>query len=319
LKTRIVTPVIYQGEVLGILIFYHNNVQKIWHPEEIGLVEGISAQLAAAISQATLFEKTERQNLELEKALDELKRAQLQLIQSEKMASLGKLVAGVAHEINTPVGSLSSNVDVLVKFTQKLKEKIEKNEDVNALFTVLDDINAVNTEAIKRINNIVKSLKNFARLDEAELKKVDVHDGIRSSIMLISHEIKDRIEIIEQYNEIPEIECYPNLLNQVIMNLLVNAYQSIEGKGSITVKTSVINNMLNIEILDTGKGIEEADLNKIFDPGYTTKGVGVGTGLGLSICYRIIKKHHGIIKVDSEVGKGTKFTVEIPLRQETKC
>jgi len=314
-KPRLVVPVIYQGEIFGIILLYHINSKRIWHTEEVSLVEGLCAQVASAIYQASLFEKVENQRKELELTLTQLKEAQTQLIQSEKMASLGKLVAGVAHEINTPIGSISSNIDMLVKYTRKLKEQESDNHKLGSIFTVLDDINAINTEAIRRINTIIKSLRNFARLDEAELKKVDIHEGIQSTLMLINHEIKNRIKIIEEYGNLPAVECYPNLLNQVFMNILVNAYQSIDNEGTITIKTDIKDNKVQITISDTGKGISQENLPKIYDPGFTTKGVGVGTGLGLSICYQIVEKHQGTILVNSQTGLGTVFIVEIPLRQ----
>jgi len=314
-KPRLVTPVIYQGEIFGIILLYHINSKKLWHPEEVSLVEGISAQLAAAIYQSSLFEKLENQKKELEITLTQLRETQTQLIQSEKMASLGKLVAGVAHEINTPIGSINSNIDMLVKYTKKIKKQILDNPELNSMFSVFDDINTINTEAIRRINSIIKSLKNFARLDEAELKEVDIHEGIKSTLMLINHEIKNRINVIEEYGDLPLIECYPNLLNQVIMNILVNAYQSIDNEGTIKIKTDIKDNKVQIIISDTGKGISQENLTKIFDPGFTTKGVGVGTGLGLSICYQIIEKHKGSISVNSQFGIGTVFIIEIPLRQ----
>lgn len=318
IKPRLIIPVVYQEEVLGIMLFYHNNNRE-WHAEEVSLVEGISAQLAAAIYQASLYEQLANQKEELELALIKLKETQIQLIQSEKMASLGKLVAGVAHEINTPLGSLSSNIDMLNKCTAKLKDKLHSQNELNSIFNVMDGIKTVNNEAIKRINIIVKSLKNFARLDESELKQVDIHEGIRSSIMLINHEIKDRVKIIEEYGEVPLIECYPNLMNQVFMNMLVNAYQSIEGSGIIKIKTDMEYNKVRITISDTGIGITQDNLDKIFDPGFTTKGVGIGTGLGLSICYQIIEKHGGSIGVESQVGLGTSFIIEIPLSQKPEC
>lgn len=317
-QSRLATPVIYQGNLLGVMSFYHIN-KRSWHAEEISLIEGISSQIAAAIYQASLFEKLENQKQELEQTLIKLKQTQIQLIQSEKMASLGQLVAGVAHEINTPIGSLNSNLNILIKYTGKLKEKVLNNPELKSFFKVLDEINEVNTEAIKRINAIIKSLKNFSRLDEAEIKKVDIHEGIKSSLMLVNHEIKHRITVIEEYGDLPLVECYTNLLNQVIMNLLVNAYQSIDGDGTILIRTTAKDNRIKILISDTGKGISEENLPKIFNPGFTTKGVGIGTGLGLSICYQIIEKHKGSLKVESKVGKGATFIIELPLSQHLNC
>ncbi|MEI8389962.1 MAG: ATP-binding protein [bacterium] len=310
-RSKLITPIIYNNEILGILSFLHAVSKKHWHKEEITMIEGISAQLASAINQAKLFNELEEQKLDLEKALLELKQTQSQLIQSEKMASLGQLVAGVAHEINTPMGSIKSNNDIFIKCIQKIKT-VSSESEMTKYSEILDDTLKVNAEAIKRINSIVKALKNFARLDEAEYKETDIHEGIKSTLMLINHEIKGKIRIIEEFGNLPLINCYPNQLNQVFMNILVNACQSIEKTGSIKIKTENYDDKIKIIISDTGKGIPEGHLERIFDPGFTTKGVGIGTGLGLSICYRIIEQHKGSIKVESLEGRGSVFTIEMP-------
>jgi len=312
-RAKLITPIIYHNEILGILSFLHATSKKHWHKEEINLIEGLAAQLASAINQAKLFNELEKQKLNLENALFELKQAQSQLIQSEKMASLGQLVAGVAHEINTPMGSIKSNNDIFVKCIQKIQAKPTET-DMQKYSEILEDTLKVNSEAIKRINSIVKALKNFARLDEAEYKETDIHEGIKSTLMLINHEIKGRIQIIEEFGELPLINCYPNQLNQVFMNILVNACQSIKKTGSIKIKTENHADKIKIFISDTGKGIDKEHLERIFDPGFTTKGVGVGTGLGLSICYQIIQKHKGSIKAESTCGKGSVFIIELPAK-----
>lgn len=311
LRPRIVAPVVYNKGLVGVLVFYHKNNQRLWSKEEISLIKGISSQLATAINQSRLFEKINNQKKDLEKALVELKDTQTQLIHSEKMASLGQLVAGVAHEINTPLGTINSNNNIFDKSLNKIKDNLT-DEKALKILNMLFETSELSKEAISRINKIVKSLKNFARLDEANLKKVSVKDGIVSTLALIKHEIKDRIEIIENYSDIPELKCYPDILNQVFMNILVNAYQSIEGKGTITIQTRYDNKNVYISISDTGKGIKEKDLKKIFDPGYTTKGVGVGTGLGLSIVHKIIDKHKGKINVSSKECIGTTFEIILP-------
>lgn len=313
LKQKLAAPVTYQGKILGIMIFFRSNQKKSWHVEEINFVDGIAAQLGAAISQAELFEKIERQKRELESTLLELKETQAQLTQSAKMASLGQLVAGVAHEINTPLGAINSNNDVITKCVKKLKEIEEITPKKASLFDILDEANEINAEAIKRINAIIKSFRNFSRLDEAEFKEVDLHEGIKSSLVLINHETRNRIKVIEEYGELPPVKCYPNLLNQVFMNALINACQSIEGEGTIKIRTGIECNNALVSISDTGKGIREENLSRIFDPGFTTKGVGVGTGLGLSICYKIMEKHNGSIKAESKINEGSTFTIRLPL------
>lgn len=254
-------------------------------------------------------------NTHLENAYKELQQAQAQLVQSEKMAALGNLVAGVAHEINTPLGSINSNLDISRLLMDKLSKIGETNDDdeIRKLVEKFNKINEINNIACKRILEIVRSLKNFSRLDEAEFQKANIHNGIDSTLILINNQIKNRITVHKNYGSIPEIECYPNQLNQVFMNILVNASQAIEGTGDIYINTSRQDDKVIIEMIDSGKGINPEHLAKVFDPGFTTKGVGVGTGLGLSICYKIIEKHNGKIYADNVAGLGARFVIELPI------
>ena len=251
-----------------------------------------------------------------------MKETQTHLIQSEKMASLGLLVAGIAHEINTPIGSINSNNDILIRSVGKMRDflnceqcppEVRENSEVVKIMKILEEINQNNRMACGRIINIIRSLKNFARLDEAERKTVNIHDGLDSTLTLVHHQLKRGIQVVKEYGDLPDVECYPNQLNQVFMNLLVNAEQAMPEKGTLTIRTSSDSDTAKVMISDTGVGISKENLARIFDPGFTTKGVGVGTGLGLSICYKIIQDHHGKIEVESEVGKGTTFTLTLPL------
>src|SRR5215471_8835244 len=243
-----------------------------------------------------------------------------QLIQSEKMAALGLRVAGVAHEINTPMGAIHSNNDIMTRAVGKVRKLLEPAPDneIRRLLDILGEVCRNNEIAAERIMKIVRSLKNFARLDEAERKKVNIHEGIDSTLTLLRHQLRNRIRIVKCFGDIPEVECFPNQLNQVFMNILVNAAQAIKGRGTITVKTSRCEDSIKIAISDTGVGIPAEQLPKIFDPGFTTKGVGVGTGLGLSICYKIIQDHHGRIEVESSTA-GTTFTITLPLQTEREA
>ena len=259
---------------------------------------------------------------ELAEAKQQMKQSQAHLMQSEKMASLGQLVADIAHEINTPVGSINSNNDVLIRSVSKMREffnceqcpaEVRENPDVMKLMRVLEEINHNNHIACDRIISIIRSLKNFARLDESERRRVNIHEGLDSSLILVHHQLKNRIEVAKDYGALPEVECFPNQLNQVFMNLLVNAAQAMPGRGTLTIKTSALGTEVQIKFSDTGVGIPRENMRKIFDPGFTTKGVGVGTGLGLPICYKIIQNHHGRIAVESEVGRGTTFTITLPV------
>ncbi|MBN2000515.1 HAMP domain-containing protein [candidate division KSB1 bacterium] len=279
--------------------------------------------------------ENDRKTLELEKAqelekaykaLEEshrhLQEAQSQLVQSGKMASLGNLVAGVAHEINNPVGAIHSAADVCLRAVKLLDEKFDLAEKKNIkpgdhdpadLLDVIRQNTKLIVTASKRVVKIVKSLKTFARLDEAKYQRADIHKGLESTLELMQHELKNRIRVIKKYGDVPPIFCYSDELNQVFMNILANAAQAIEGHGTIDIRTYHDSTHVYIEISDSGKGISKEHFDKIFDPGFTTKGVGVGTGLGLAISYKILQKHNGDIHVQSEQGKGAKFTVILPL------
>lgn len=300
--TRIILPIYHLNQMLGIIVILSGKKREL--TDELDILESVSAQLGNAIIQASLFHQVNQQRDELQLALKELKDTQLQLINSEKMASLGQLIAGVAHEINTPLASINSNNSIIAKIIKKL-------DDENMAET-LKEINDLDREAVQRINNIVKSLKKFVRLDESEQQEADINKELDLTLELIRHETKNKIEIIRNYGEIPLIKCYPNMLNQVFMNILVNACQSTKIKGKITITTEYKDKMLTVKIQDTGSGIKPEELNKIFTAGYTTKGVGVGTGLGLAISEKIIQKHNGKITVNSEFGVGSEFTITIP-------
>lgn len=261
----------------------------------------------------------------LEETLDELQRTQDQLVMREKMASLGNLVAGVAHEVNNPIGAVHSAADVSGRCIERLMGELEKSASwgelqINGSFqqavTLLKDNTKLVYTASQRIASIVQSLKNFARLDEAEFQKADLHEGLDSTLTLVHHQFKDRIEVVREYGDLPQIDCAPNQLNQVFMNLLVNAAQAIEDKGTVTIRTWVDNGQANVQIVDTGKGISSEHLEHIFDPGWTTKSRGVGTGLGLSISYNIVDKHGGKLLVESMPEAGATFTVHLPIAAE---
>jgi len=300
LVQRIVLPIYHLNKLLGIIVL--STKQKTKLDDTLEVLEGVSTQLGNAIIQAELYQKNEQMVKDLTKALEELKDTQLKLINSEKMASLGQLVAGVAHEINTPVASIKSNNEI----TKKLISQIEDKETGE----LLKEINEIDSEAIARINRLVISLRKFVRLDEAELQEADINKEIDLTLDLIRHETKNRIEIIKNYSELPPVKCYPNMLNQVFMNILVNATHAIKEQGNITIDTNFKNNNLEVKIKDNGCGIKEPD--KIFFAGYTTKGVGVGTGLGLAISQKIIEKHKGKISVKTKINEGSEFTITIP-------
>ncbi|MCT7995283.1 sensor histidine kinase [Laspinema olomoucense] len=305
--------------------------------------------LALQQTNVDLEHRVEERTLDLKNTLEELQRTQEQIVQSEKMSSLGQLVAGVAHEINNPVNFIHGNISHLDTYTQDLikilqlyqslysnphpeieavSEEIELDFIVEDLPKMLSSIK-IGTE---RIRTIVLSLRNFARMDESPVKDVDLHEGIDNTLMLLAHrfktntELTPQIKVIKEYGSLPYVECYAGQVNQVFMNVLSNAIDAVEERyqfqvekglipepGIITIKTQLTpNEMVNISILDNGNGVNKYLLNQLFNPFFTTKPIGKGTGLGLSISYSIIQKHGGNISVESEVDKGTKIIILIP-------
>jgi signal transduction histidine kinase len=251
---------------------------------------------------------------DLVRAQEELAETQAQLIQQGKMAALGTLVAGVAHDINTPLGSIKANTELTDKLLQRLQKKLpEGDAKLERAISALNDAVRTSLLACERIGGIVGSLRNFARIDESELKDADLHQGLDSSLVLCRHLFKNRIEVKKHYGELPQLRCNPGELNQVFMNLLTNAAQAIADRGTITVTTTANRDHVSVIIEDTGPGIEQSHLDRIFDPGFTTKGVGVGTGLGLSIAHRIVTDHGGRIRAESNPGEGAKFTITLPV------
>ena len=248
----------------------------------------------------------------------ELQEAQMQLIQSEKMASLGQLVAGVAHELNTPMGALQSNTQTERATLDRIRDLVARgdSDSLTKALDALDDMNGVNQAATRRMARIVSNLRKFARLDESEWKSSDLREGLDETLALVEHQTKGRIAIEKSYGDVPPVHCYAGQLNQVFMNLIVNAIQAIDGEGTIAIETRRDGDDAIVRIADTGEGIGKTEISRVFDPGFTTKGVGVGTGLGLSICYRIIDNHGGRLTVSSEEGKGSVFTITIPLNGE---
>lgn len=259
----------------------------------------------------------------LKKTNIELHDTQDQLVQSAKLASLGNLVAGVAHEINTPLGVVHSNANLAARALDMLKISTEKefsseeeekrNRNLQKILTTLEQANVLTLKASSRIDTIVSALRQFAGLDKPERNTVSLHDGIDSCLTILPQNQLASITITKKYGSIPEINCYPIQLNQVFMSLLVNAVESIDGEGTITITTFFKDEKVNIEVRDTGRGISKGIIDNVFDPGFTTKGVGVGTGLGLSSAYRIIEDHHGKIDITSEEGIGTLVTVQLPI------
>lgn len=267
-------------------------------------------------------------NIELKQALNRLEQAnrnlketQVQLVQSEKMAALGHLTAGIAHEINTPIGAIKSSADISIRVLKRVQQALADSQAPNDIqsksafqktVVVLEKNSDVIMYAVDRIAKIVNSLRNFARVDEAEFKLANLHEGIESTLTLIHHEISDNIRIKKDFGRIPKFRHYPNQLNQVFMTVLRNAVQAIEKEGRITIKTRADNENVYVTISDTGNGMPPEAVNALFDLSFTTKRSRIGIGMGLYNAYNIIQKHKGTIQVESEVGKGTTFLITLP-------
>ncbi|MGV1099514.1 ATP-binding protein [Thiovibrio sp. JS02] len=320
------------GKVLGVLETFRDISERL--ETEISMQKAFEDAHKMAEELAASHYQIVQQKKELEKAYDLLKQSQSQILQQEKMASIGQLAAGVAHEINNPMGFIASNLGTLGKYIdrlasylenveKKLREEKENSQELDDLRKklkiayILNDGRELVRESLdgaERIRKIVQGLKNFSRVDQAEKALADLNECIDSTVNIVWNDLKYKAEIIREYGDIPRTVCMPQQLNQVFMNLLLNAAQAIEEHGSITVKTWHDGKWIFASVSDTGKGIPQEHLTKIFDPFFTTKGVGSGTGLGLSIVYDIVVKNHkGDIIVASEEGKGATFTLRLPV------
>ncbi len=314
----------------------------------------VEASYAQLNQKATLLEKSEQKyrllaeglEIEVEKKTKEIKETQAQLIQQEKMASIGHLAAGVAHEINNPMGFISSNLNTLEDYGKDLRSlieqytdlvsglkgamttkeeraaiserlghisKIEKEMDIDFILEDIPNLIKESLEGAERIKKIVIDLKDFAHPGEQELEYANINRNLESTLNIVWNELKYKATVTKDYGDLPEVRCYPQQLNQVFMNILVNAAQAIEKQGEIRIVTRAVDGQVEVAISDTGSGIPKENLSKIFDPFFTTREVGKGTGLGLNITYNIIQKHKGTIEVESEVGKGTTFTIRVPV------
>lgn len=326
-------------ELVDALQSFENQEQAITIPvkndTEIGLLTESFNEMSKKIWQARA--DLRKKINELESANKELREAQTKLVHSAKMISLGQLVAGVAHELNNPIGFINSNMTHLQDYADKLislvdvaeknpQQLSQKKAEVDFEYIQKDLPKLVSScqEGAKRTKDIVLGLRNFSRLEEAKLQEVDIHQSIDTTLNLLQGEIKNRIQIHKQYEQIPLVHCYGSQINQVLMNILSNAVHAIDGNGHIWISTQPLKTSsdrkgkIQVSIQDSGKGMSQETLEKIFDPFFTTKGVGQGTGLGLSISYGIIQNHGGEISVRSEVGVGTEFTILLPIYPPVK-
>ncbi|CDK98572.1 conserved protein of unknown function, containing signal transduction histidine kinase-related protein, C-terminal [Magnetospirillum gryphiswaldense MSR-1 v2] len=270
------------------------------------------AEKDAAEARAALAEGLARANRDLEEANQKLRETQVHLIQSEKMASLGQLVAGIAHEINNPLSFALSNVFSVEGWLASVAEADALPADLAAKITKSRSRMTDTAQGLERVRELVVKLRTFSRLDEGEFNTIDVREAMESVLLFLRHKMTGRIEVVRDYASVNDLACYGGQLNQVLMNIVANAVDAIEDQGIITVRTGVEGDMFAISVQDSGSGIPKENMERIFDPFFTTKPVGQGTGLGLAISYKIVQAHRGRIEVASELGQGTEFRVLIP-------
>ncbi len=350
IRSLICLPVINQGNLIGMLYAENNLSSGVFTGQRVQFLKLLSGQVAVSLENALQYERLEQKVAErtaevmlqkeaLEKSLADLKMAQTKLVESEKMASLGQLTAGLAHEINNPINFVSVGVNNLRQNFEELKTALQSylsldpaEDNREALQKIADkklhghiaDTVEDSDEMFRSIQNgitrtvsIVKSLRNFSRLDEGDFKVVDLHEGLDSTLEILQSQIKKKAEVVRNYGRLPKVECAAGKINQVFMNIINNAVQAIDEHGIITLTTGYVpeKKEVYIAISDTGSGMSEDVKRRLFEPFFTTKPVGDGTGLGLSISYGIINDHKGRIDVESEEGKGSTFTIYLPVNQ----
>ena len=348
-KSFIATPLRVRDRVLGVLAVTAAETNR-FHQGDVDLLAAVANQVALAIDKAESFQTIEElsrsledkvrvrteqlrvTNEELRGAYRDLQATQLQLIQREKMASVGQLVAGVAHELNNPIGFISSNVATLTDFVRRLRGMLETYQEaplpeadreriearrrelqVDYALKYLDSMLAGIREGADRTRKIVGDLRVFARTPDDVWQAIDLHEDLESSLTLLNHLVKDRITVVRAYGELGAVECVRSQIDQVFLNILANAAQAIPGSGTITIETRAEGGVAVIRIADTGPGIPPGTIGRVFDPFFTTKPVGEGTGLGLSISYEIVTKHGGEIRAESPPEGGAVFTIRLPM------
>lgn len=352
IKAFATAPIFVGQQLWGILAAYQHSAPHNWQESEVKFLRQVAAQMGVAIQQADSLTKTRQQSQQLTQTIQELQETQTQLIQTEKMSSLGQLVAGIAHEINNPVNFIHGNLTYVNKYVQELlsflhlyqqhypepsTEISERSEEMEVDFLIEDLAKMLDSMQLgtDRIRQIIQSLLNFSRLDQAEIKAVDIHEGLESTLLILQHRLKatserPKIAVIKEYGDLPLVECYAGQLNQVFMNIISNAIDILDNpsqsysdnyNGQITLRTAMVEEdnhqtKIAICIADNGPGMPEEVRTRLFEPFFTTKPVGKGTGLGLSISYQIVvDKHGGVLSCNSSPQGGTEFWLELPVQR----
>ena len=318
LEIELLVPILYGVDLLGVVAVGRKLSGDRLGADERQLLRTLANNSAIAIENAKAFDEIAQLNETLEARVEErtreLRDTQDQLMQAEKLKSLGQLVAGVAHELNNPIGFVHANLKLLDEFVAKLESAREKGQDADKIREAIDKLLTRSLEGTDRVKQIVMDLRSFSRMDQAELQDVDLHEEIDRTLALMEPRLKNGIQVVREYGDLPRVRCYPGQLNQVFLNLLMNACDVVDDDGgTITVRSERTDTGVELRFHDNGPGIPADVQSRIFDPFFTTKPVGQGTGLGLSLSHGIIERHNGRIQVDSGPEQGTTFVIDLPL------
>jgi signal transduction histidine kinase len=317
LEVELLVPMLYGVNLLGVIAVGRkiSGGRLTW--DDRTLLRTLANQSSIAIENAKAFDQIARLNETLEARVEErtaeLRETQAQLTQAEKMKSLGQLVAGVAHELNNPIGFVHANLQLLDEFVKKLLEAQRTGAEQEPIQEAIEKLLMRSREGTERVKKIVQDLRTFSRMDQAELQYADLNEEIESALALMEPRFRNEISVQRDFGELPRVRCYAGQLNQVILNLLMNACDALGERGTIRIRTRRHGESVRLEFSDDGPGIPPDVRNRIFDPFFTTKPVGAGTGLGLSLSHSIIERHGGSLVVDSEVGVGTTFAIDLPI------
>jgi signal transduction histidine kinase len=318
LEVELLVPILFGVDLLGVIAVGRKLSGERLAADDRQLLRTLANQSSIAIENAKAFDEIAKLNESLEARVEErtreLRDTQTQLMQSEKMSSLGQLVAGVAHELNNPIGFVHANLQLLDEYVDKLvRAEQGGGGDPEVVRNAITKLLRRSREGTERVKQIVQDLRTFSRMDQAESQVADLHEEIDRTLALMEPRLKNKIKVVRDYGDIPEVRCYPGQLNQVFLNLLMNACDALGDGGTITISTERSERGVRLEFRDDGPGIPLDVQSRIFDPFFTTKEVGKGTGLGLSLSHGIIERHGGRFLVYSEPGEGASFVIDLPL------